>query len=137
MPKDYSRTSRINVQVQRELGELIRDELTDPRVTNTTITRVAVAPDLRNARVFISMLGDDSRAEPAAKALNHAAGKLRYGLGVRLTLRHVPQLHFVVDSQLVEASKLNYLIRDAVRSDEANHASDPKDDGKPSDNQDE
>jgi len=135
LPKDYSRTSRINVQLQRELGELIRDELTDPRVTNTTVTRVDAAPDLRNARVFISVMGDDTRAEPAAKALNHAAGKLRYGLGVRLSLRHVPQLHFVVDAQLVQASKLNYLIRDAVRNDEANHASEPKDDGKPSDDQ--
>lgn len=136
MPKDYSRTSRINVQLQRELGELIRDELTDPRVTNTTVTRVDVSPDLRNARVFISVMGDDARAEPAAKALNHAAGKLRHGLGVRLSLRHLPQLHFVVDAQLVQASKLNYLIRDAVRSDEANHATEPKDDGKPSDDRD-
>ncbi len=120
MPRDYSRKSRINVQLQRELGELIRDELTDPRVKRVTVTRVDVSPDLRNARVFISVLGDDAAMEPAAKALNHAAGKLRYGLGVRLSLRHVPQLHFVADAQLVEASRLNHMIRDALKQDQNN-----------------
>ena len=129
MPKDYSRKSRINVQLQRELGELIRDELTDPRVAKVTVTRVDCSPDMRNAKIFVSVMGDDARIPEAAKALNHAAGKLRHGLGVRLQLRHVPALHFVEDAQLVQAVRLNTLIRDAVRSDESHAA--PGADGEP------
>jgi ribosome-binding factor A len=119
VPKDFSRKSRIDVQLQRELTGLIRDELTDPRVTNVTVTRVDVSPDLRNARVLISVLGDDSRIGDAATALNHAAGRLRHGLGVRTRLRYVPQLHFAGDVQLIEASRLNHLIRDARREDDS------------------
>lgn len=120
MPKDYSRKSRIEVQLQRELTGLIRDELTDPRVARVTVTRVDASPDLRNARVYVSVLGDDAAIEPAAKALNHAAGRLRHGLGRRLELRHIPQLHFSADLQLSEASRLNVLIRKARQSDQTN-----------------
>jgi ribosome-binding factor A len=127
LPKDYSRKSRIDIQLQRELTGLIRDELTDPRVANVTVTRVDVSPDLRNARVYISVLGDDSRIEPAAKALNHAAGRLRHGLGVRLSIRHVPQLSFVADLQHIEASRINHLIRDARRIDDAHARPDDSD----------
>ena len=117
MPKDYSRKSRVGVQLQRELTELIREELTDPRVRNVTVTRVDASPDLRNAKVFISVMGDDALIPEAAKALNHAAGKLRHGIAARLNLRLVPTLRFVGDEQLIQATRLSVAIRDAVRSD--------------------
>lgn len=118
MPKEYSRKSRVGVQLQRVLTDLIRDELTDPRVKNVTVTRVDSSPDLRNAKVFISVMGEDARIADAAKALNHAAGKLRHGIALRLELRLVPTLRFVGDDQLVEATRLSVAIRDAVQSDQ-------------------
>jgi len=120
VPKEYSRKSRINIQLQRELTGLIRDELTDPRVSNVTVTRVDSSPDMRNASVFISVMGEDERIPEAAKVLNDASGRLRFGLGRRLKLRHIPALHFVGDMQLVQATRVSQVIREAIRSDEGN-----------------
>jgi ribosome-binding factor A len=120
VPKEFSRKSRINIQLQRELTGMIRDELTDPRVANVTVTRVDCSQDMRNASIFISVMGDDERIPEAAKTLNHASGRLRHGLGQRLKLRHIPSLHFVGDMQLVQATRVSMVIRDAILSDEGN-----------------
>lgn len=131
MPKEYSRKVRVDAQLQRELTVLIRDELTDPRVTSVTVTRVDVSPDFKHAKVLISMLGEDSRLPAAAVALNHAAGRLRHGLNSRLRLRYVPQLHFAVDEQLRQADRVSGLIRAAVREDQAHADSRGTDEPKP------
>ncbi|HEX4872011.1 MAG TPA: 30S ribosome-binding factor RbfA [Nevskiaceae bacterium] len=117
MPREFARKLRINVEIQRELAGLIREELTDPRVAGITVTDADVAPDLRQARIRVSLLGDDARLAEAVKALNHAGAKLRHGLGRRLKLRYTPQLHFVADTALREGDRLGQLIRQAVRED--------------------
>jgi len=117
MPRDYPRKLRINVQLQRELTALIREDLTDPRVAGVTVTGVDVAPDLRNAKVTFSLLGPDEQLKQAVKALNRAHGKLRHELGLRLRLRSVPQLHFTADDALREGDRVQALIREAVASD--------------------
>jgi ribosome-binding factor A len=119
--KEYPRRVRVGVQLQRELTTLIREELTDPRVQGVTLTEVDVSPDLKNARVYVSRLGQDP--EPAAQALNHAVGKLRHGLGKRLRLRVVPALQFVADRLPDQADRISRLIRDAVREDDRNRTS--------------
>ena len=91
-----------------------------------TVTSVDVSPDLRNARVLVSLLGDDKQLAGAVEGLQHAAGRLRGALGKRLSLRYVPQLRFVPDVGLREGDRLNALIRDAVRRDAEHH--DPSDD---------
>lgn len=116
--KEYPRKLRLNTQLQSELALLIRDELSDPRVAGVTVTKVDVSPDLRNARVHVSLLGGDEQLGEALKGLNHAAGKLRHALGERLRLRYVPQLHFAADLALREGDRISALIRAAVRSDE-------------------
>ena len=118
--KEYPRKLRINTQLQGELAALIRDELSDPRVVGITVTGVDVSPDLRNARVTVSLLGDDQRLKEALKGLAHASGKLRHELGERLSLRYVPHLHFTADVALREGDRISALIRDAVRSDDKN-----------------
>jgi ribosome-binding factor A len=122
LPKEYSRTLRINSQLQRELSELIRDELTDPRIGKLTVTEVIVAADVRNAKVLISQLGSDDDLKQAVKALNGAAGRLRHLLVDRLRIRHVPTLHFSADMALREADRVGSLIRAAVASDQASAA---------------
>jgi ribosome-binding factor A len=117
MPREYPRTARINAQIQRELAELIRDELRDPRVKGVTLTDVEVSPDMRHARIHVSVLALDGKPMEAAKALNGAAGKLRHILKARLKLRHIPELHFHGDVTAASADHVNKLIRDAREED--------------------
>jgi ribosome-binding factor A len=137
MPREFSRTLRINAQLQRELSALIRGELTDPRVARVSVTQVSVAPDMRNARVAVSLLGSDAELAAAAKALNGAASLLRRALGKSLKLRYVPALSFVADEALREGDRIGSLIRDATARDRVQPAlkddeagAPPPDDGK-------
>ncbi len=120
MPKEYPRKLRINAQLQRELTELIRDELRDPRLTGgVTVMEVDVAPDMRNAKVLISLLALDGKPQDAVKVLNHATGKLRHELKKRLKLRHIPELLFRADTTAANAERVTRLIRDARSADTA------------------
>lgn len=122
MPREFPRKLRLNVQLQRELTAVIREELTDPRIRGITVTMADVAPDLRQAKICVSMLGTDDELKQAVTALNHASGRLRRELGVRLRLRYTPQLHFSADTALREGDRISAMIRNAVRSDDANNA---------------
>ncbi len=94
-----NRIGRINEEVQRELSSLLR-ELKDPRVSGLiSITNVEVTPDLRFAKVYVSVLEAD-RARDTLKGLKSAGGYLRRELGARLNLRHTPQLDFVLDDSI-------------------------------------
>ena len=117
--KEYPRKLRINTQLQREVAALVVETLTDPRVAGVSITQVDVSPDLRNATVLVSSLGTDEELAASVKALAGAVPLLRKGLGSRLRMRYVPQLHFRADTQVRQADRLNRLIRDAVASDES------------------
>ena len=115
MPKDYPRTRRIAEQIQRELAELIRLELKDPRVTGlVTITGVEVSPDQSHAKVFFTILGEDARKEETVQGLTRAAGFLRSQLAQRMKLRTVPELHFKYDASVERGMKLTRLIDEAV-----------------------
>ena len=117
MPREYPRTARINTQIQRELAELIRDELRDPRVKGVTLTSVEVSPDMRHANIHVSVLALDGKPAEAATALNGAAPKLRHALKHRLSLRHIPELRFVGDATTATAAHLNKLIAEAREED--------------------
>lgn len=128
MPKEFPRAARLNAQLQRELTGLIRDQLSDPRIGALTVTHVDCSPDLRNAKVLVSSLGDDAQLNAAVKALDGAAGRLRRALGSRLSLRYTPALHFVADRALREGDRIGRLIRAAVADDRTHsHADDDAD----------
>lgn len=94
-----NRIGRINEEIQRELAELIRS-LKDPRVqTMITITRVETTPDLRYAKVMISVM-EEAKEKEALKGLRSAGGWLRRELGSRLQLRYTPELVFELDDSL-------------------------------------
>ena len=102
-----NRGFRIADQIQRDLGELVR-ELKDPRVGMITINAVEVTPDYAHAKVFFSLLiGEPSDSEAA---LNEAAGFLRNGLFKRLAIHTVPTLHFKFDRTTERAAELNAMI---------------------------
>ena len=117
MPKDYPRSRRIAEQVQRELTDIIRVELKDPRVGLITITDVEVTPDHGLARVFFTRMGERAAIEEATRGLRHAAGFLRSELARRFEMRSVPQLQFVYDASVERGVRLSQLIDAAVADD--------------------
>ena len=123
MAKEYPRVARINTQIQRDLAEIIRDDLRDPRVRGVTLTSVEVSPDMRHAKVHVSVLALDGKPAEAAKALNGAAPKLRQMLKRRLAIKHIPELHFHGDATAASAAYVDKLIRDA-REEDKHHAHD-------------
>lgn len=108
------RRARIADQIQRELAELIRTELRDPRVGMVTLTGVEVSGDQSHAKVFFTVLGAAVVAEEALAGLQHAAGFLRTGLARRLSTRSVPELHFHHDESVERGMRLSKLIDEAV-----------------------
>jgi ribosome-binding factor A len=117
MPRDFPRSRRIAEQIQRELSEIIRVELKDPRIGMITLTDVEVTPDGARARVFFTVLGDSARVDEAAAGLQHAAGYLRSQLARSLNLRIVPQLEFKYDPSVERGARLSQLIDQAVAED--------------------
>ena len=117
--REYPRKLRINTQLHRELAELIATELTDPRLDGVSITQVDVSPDLRNATILVSCLKPDEALAEAVSALGRAGPLLRKGVGRRLRLRYIPQLHFRADTQLRQADRLSLLINQAIGSDKS------------------
>jgi ribosome-binding factor A len=105
-----NRSFRIADQIQRDLGELIR-ELKDPRVGMVTIQAVEVTPDYAHAKVYFSLLVGD--VQESELALNEAAGFLRNSLFKRLQIHTVPTLHFSFDRTTERAAELNALIQKA------------------------
>ena len=116
MAKDPSRVGRIADQIQRDLADLIRMELKDPRVGMITLTGVEVSNDYRHAKVFYTTLGGAEIVSQAQQGLQHATGFLRSQLAGGLTLRIVPELHFVHDESVERGARLSRLIDDAVAS---------------------
>lgn len=100
------------MEVQRELGTLIR-ELKDPRIAvMTTVVAVEVATDLKTAKVFVSVLGDDEAKAETMEGLNSARGFLRKELAHTINLRNTPELEFVYDESIEYGMKLSKMIDD-------------------------
>jgi ribosome-binding factor A len=108
------RAQRVGEQIQRELADLLRDEVKDPRVGRVTITAVEVSADLSHAKIFVTHLAGREHADEAVRALQHTAGFLRTGLSHRLKLYSVPQLHFAYDDSIETGMRLSQLIDEAV-----------------------
>ena len=117
MKKHSQRAQRVGEQIQRELAELLREQVKDPRVGRVTITGVEASADLSHAKVYITHLAGIEHADEAVQALQRTAGFLRAELGHRMKLYSVPQLHFAYDDSIESGMRLSQLIDDAVASD--------------------
>jgi ribosome-binding factor A len=109
----YKRADRVNSLLQRELGTLISEELRDPRIAFPTVTAVEITPDLRSAKVHVSVLGDEEALASTMKALEDAKPFLRRELGSRTDLRFVPELTFIQDRSAEQAVRISALLREA------------------------
>lgn len=97
--------------VRGELARLLREDLRDPGIGFATITDVVMSPDLRAARVFVSVLGGKEQFEKTVAALNHAAGHLRGLVGRNLGLRYAPELTFAEDHAIERGARVEELLR--------------------------
>jgi ribosome-binding factor A len=117
MSNEFHRSKRVGDQIQRELSELLRREINDPRLNLVTISGVDVSKDLGHARVFVSSLRQDEDMATILQALQHAAGHMRHMLGKRMKMRVIPQLHFEHDTSFDEGSKIDALLHDLKTSE--------------------
>jgi ribosome-binding factor A len=126
--KGFSRRDRISEQIRRELAELIRTELKDPRVGMISITGVEVSADYAHAKVFFSSMSGREHLDSVLAGLQKAAGFLRRELGRRITIHSTPQLHFVFDESLERGADLSKLIEQAVSISKAPDSPDSTED---------
>ena len=111
MRKNSIKNTRINEEVKKALSVIIRDEIKDPRVAPmTTVTRVMVAPDLKTAKIYISVLGTHEEAEETMQGLRSAGGFIRKQLASSVNLRNTPELHFLKDDSIEYAIHISSLI---------------------------
>lgn len=109
--KETRRSRQVGDVVRAELARLLREDLRDPDIGFATITAVEMAPDLRSAKVFVSVLGDAAAFPRAVAALNKASGHLRGIVGRNCGLRFAPELRFVEDHGIERGARIEELLR--------------------------
>ena len=112
------RMGRIDHEMQRVLSKVISQDVKDPRMGFTTVTRVEITQDLMHAKVFVSIIGDRHVARQTMDALHSAARFIRGELGNAIVLRHVPELTFVEDRTTEQAIKLSATLAKVGVADE-------------------
>ena len=112
------RLMRIEHEIVRELSEIVREELKDPRVGFVTLIGAEVSPDLRSARVYASPMGDERAARETMRGLRSAAGFLSTALGKRMQTRRTPQLTIVRDRSIEHGVRVSHIIDEVRKRDE-------------------
>jgi ribosome-binding factor A len=107
-----SRPDRVADQIRSELADLLAREVHDPGIGFVTITRVRVTPDLQQARVLYTALGDDKTRAASARALERAAPFLRRKLGARLRLRRAPEVIFIYDDSIAGQDRIEQILNE-------------------------
>jgi ribosome-binding factor A len=106
------RTERVDELLRQEIGLILAREAKDPRIGFATITEVETTPDLRHARVWVSVIGSESERTETVAALQHAMHFVRRELGTRLRLRRIPELHVRLDDSLERGTRVLHLIQE-------------------------
>jgi ribosome-binding factor A len=111
------RQQRVADFIQEQLAELLMREARDPRLSAITVSAVEVSPDLRQAHIYFSLIGDAAAVKEAQRGLDHASGFLRRVLASRLQLRVVPTLTFHHDKSLETGSRIEELLHQIEEED--------------------
>ena len=123
MRKNSIKNTRLNTEVQRELSNILRGGIKDPRVAPmTSVVAVEVAPDLKTCKAYISVLGDQKAQEDTIKGLQSAEGYIRRELARTINMRNTPEIRFIMDQSIEYGvnmtKKINDLTRDLKSEDE-------------------
>ncbi|GAA0612196.1 MULTISPECIES: 30S ribosome-binding factor RbfA [Virgibacillus] len=106
------RANRVAEQMKKEMGDLISKKIKDPRVGFVTVTDVEVTGDLQQAKVFISVLGDEQEKHDTLVGLAKAKGFIRSEIGKRIRLRKTPEITFEFDEALEHGNRIEKILRD-------------------------
>ncbi len=131
MPREFTRSDRVSDAIQRILGQVIAQEIRDPRVGLVNINAVTVTRDMAYAKVYVTFVGSESEAESlaAVAVLNKAGGFLRGFIAKELIMRSVPKLQFVYDKTAIRGQEISFLIDRAMKEDSQHvHDDEPADD---------
>ena len=116
--KNSIKNIRINEEVKKELSNIIRNELKDPRIhMMTSVVSVEVAPDLKTCKAYISVLGDSESAAETLKGLEQASGYIRHELARTINLRNTPELTFVLDTSIEYGNYMSKRIDEVIKED--------------------
>lgn len=114
------RAERLGEMLKEVVSELLQKEVQDPRIGFVTVTGVEVSGDLRHAKIFVSIYGEEADKEKTLEGLNKARGFIRRELGQRIRLRHVPEILFRYDSSVIRGITISQLLR-KVQDEDADH----------------
>jgi ribosome-binding factor A len=112
------RTEQVAEAIKEQVSTLIARELRDPRIGFVTVTRAEVTPDLKRAKIFYSVMGDDEVRKETFQALKRASGFLRHELSHSMGLRYVPILYFEFDVGIEHGEKIQRLLKE-IQAEEA------------------
>lgn len=116
MRKNSIKNTRINMEVQRELSEIIRNGIKDPRIhPMTTVVSVEVTPDLKYCKAYISVLGNEEGAKATLEGLKSAEGYVRRELARRINLRNTPEIRFILDQSIEYGVNMSRLIDEVTK----------------------
>ena len=116
MRKNSIKNTRINGEVQKELSKLITTEIKDPRISPwTSVVAVEVAPDLKTAKVYVSVLGNEEAQQDTLRGLKSAAPFMRSQIAKNINLRNTPELKFVMDQSIEYGVNMSKLINDVSK----------------------
>jgi ribosome-binding factor A len=113
-----TRQERVKEFLKIEISDIIRREIKDPRFGFVTITDVEVSKDLRHAKIYISVLGDEKAKEESLAVLRHAAGFIRSEFGHRASMKVIPQLTFEFDTAAEHGARMFELLQQVKRDEE-------------------
>jgi ribosome-binding factor A len=116
MPREFKRSDRVASQLQRELADLIRTQVKEPRLGMITVSDAEVSRDLAVAKVFVTFLGAKEPAETCVSLLSTMVPMLRRELGKRLRIRNMPEIHFVYDDSIERGMRMDALL-DRLRAE--------------------
>lgn len=114
------RANRVAEEIKREVTQMLRDEIKDPRVGFVTVTGVEVTPDMRYAKVFFSVYGNEEDKAQSMEALEKAKGFVRSELGKRMRLRYTPEISFKFDTSIEYGAKIMKLLEGVKETENAN-----------------
>ncbi len=106
------RQERLASQFVREISDILKRKLSDPRLQWVTVSRVVISPDAKTVKVYIQTLDTGEKREQTLQALKHAGGFIRHELGQRLELRVIPEMHFLPDADGEQTAKVFRILED-------------------------
>ena len=122
MRKNSVKNTRINGEVLKELSNIIRSEIKDPRINPmTSVVSVEVAPDLKTCKAYISVLGDEKSQKDTITGLKSAEGYIRRQLARTVNLRNTPEIRFILDQSIEYGINMSKLIDEVTKKDDESH----------------